>query len=750
MNNSENLQNTHDETVDIKRIIFKYLYNWYWFVLALLLAFAAAYLYNRYTPPIYEISSTILVEEEKTSSSFTGGTGNVFQGLGIMNSMRNINNQIAILKSTPIITRTLQELDFEVSYYAVGRIIASEQYKDVPFQVIWQHDHPQIIDADFELNISSDGQLHLKMAEQDATVYSYQENEKIKQINNFSFSKDIEPGVKIVSDNFSFTILLNEHFNPKSANNYKFKFNSTGSLIKKYREKLEVSLLNKDASILVLKIRDYNVGKGVDFLNKLTEVFQFDNLLKKNENANRTIQFISSQLQNISDSLSISETRMESFQSEHQLLDISIQSQQLLEQMKELDKERVALETQNKYYHYLRDYIQKGTGQETETVIAPSAMGIQDPLLNSLILQLNELITEKSGQTSIRQSSQHPTIVRLNAQTESVKRSLRENVENIISQSDMALDNLNKRIRGFEAQVRRLPATERNFVNIERKYKLNNETYTFLLQKLSEAQIAKASNVSDSQVIEEAQIAGTGPVEPKKMIIYVAALLIGLAFPVGIIFLKDFFNTKVNSQEDIENITNIPIIGHVFLNQNEFSSHTLVLDKPNSPASEPFRAIRTKLNLITKGKRNPIIAITSTFPKEGKSYNAVNIASAIALANKSVVLLDLDLRNSALANQFALNSDIGLVNYIIGEATPDEIVFQTKHPRLHLIPAGPIPPNPAEMLTSDKLLKLIEILKEKYDVVILDTPPVAYVADMYQLRDLIDANTFIGRHKFSH
>ena len=206
--------------------------------------------------------------------------------------------------------------------------------------------------------------------------------------------------------------------------------------------------------------------------------------------------------------------------------------------MTELDNERVAMETQNKYYHYLKDYIE--SNQELETVVAPSAMGIADPLLNSLILQLNELITQKSSQTSIRENSQHPTILRLNAQIESVKNSLLENTTNIITQSDIALNDLNKRIRSYEAQVKRLPATERNFVNIERSYQLNNEIYTFLLQKLSEAQIAKASNVPDSQVIEEAK-GGNSPVEPQPKRIYAIALLLGLAIPGRYYFSSRFF-----------------------------------------------------------------------------------------------------------------------------------------------------------------------------------------------------------------
>ncbi|MFW5752190.1 MAG: GumC family protein, partial [bacterium] len=476
-----------EDAIDLKKIIFRLLHNWYWFLLAIVLALSAAFLYNRYTTRVYEIDSSLLVEEENISSPLGGGRsdeqGGLFQGLGIMNSMRNIYNQMVILSSSPIVAKTLEQLEFEVSYYSVGRVMVSEQYDQVPFEVIWDTGHPQITGADFNLTILPQGNLLLEIDGEDLKIHDYQQGKDIREISDYSYSGELNSGEKISTDEFAFTIILNDQFDPDSPNNYRFRFHNIEALVKRYKNNLTVSLQDDETSILHLTLRDFNVRKGEDFINKLIEVYQLDNLDKKNENANRTIQFINSQLETISDSLNLSETRMEDFQSSNQVLNISMQSQQLLERMKELDQEREELETKNKYYHYLNNYIQ--SNQELETVIAPSAMGIEDPLLNSLILQLNELITEKSSQTSIRKNSQHPTVLRLNAQIESVKSSLLENTNNIIGQSDIALNNLNDRIERFEAQVRRLPATERDYVNIEREYRLNNETYTFLLQKLS-------------------------------------------------------------------------------------------------------------------------------------------------------------------------------------------------------------------------------------------------------------------------
>lgn len=758
LNGNNNIQKylnnkLEDDTIDLKKIIFRFIHNWYWFLISIVVFFGMAFMYNMYKAPLYKIYSTLLVEEGNVNSVFGTGRGSdaggLFQGLGVINSMRNINNQMEVLHSTPIIAKTLSELNFEVSYYLTGPLSATEIYDKVPFIVLWDENHPQVIDADFFVELLPSGKISLKMFEKgEVKVYSYTDDKVFQILPELIFDKEIEPGAQLISDHFSFSVFLNSKFNLNSSGNYKFRFNSQKALIKKYRTNLEASLLSKETSIIMLTLHEHDIQKGRTFLNKLIEVYQTDNLQKKNENANRIIQFINTQLQTISDSLIISENKKETFQSENQVLDLSMQSQQLLEQISELDRRRVDLETRNSYYKYLMNYIQDS--RELETLIAPSAMGIEDPLLNNLILQLNDLITEKSSQTSIRKNSEHPIILKLNAQIESVKNSLQENTKNIISQSEMALNDINKRLRNFENQIRRLPATERNFVNIERKYKLNNETYTFLLQRLSEAQIAQASNMPESQILELPQMFGNGPVEPKKSMICIIALLLGLISPAGVILIGDMFSTKIIIQEDIENITNYPILGYVFNNQNKYSGSTFMLDRPNSPGSEPFRALRTKISLLTKEKKNPILAVTSTAPKEGKTYNAINIASSFALIKKRTILVDFDLRNSRMYEAFSFKSDLGIVNYIIGKAALNEIIYDTKHPYLKIIPAGPIPPNPGEMLNDLKISELLEQLKENFDTIILDTAPVGYVADLFHIYDLIDANLFIVRHKYTH
>jgi tyrosine-protein kinase Etk/Wzc len=738
----------NDDTLEIKKIIHRFAYNWYWFVAAAVLAGGVAFAYNRYTPPVYEVQSTMLVDEGNAGSPLTalyGRSQGMFQGMNLMNDRTNIHNQMAIIGSTSTVQKTLEELDFRISYYRLGRLTEAEQYRELPFHITWDGDHPQIIETDIYLDLHAGGTISVAINAENVPVYDYREKRLIKIMPAVAINEQVRSGTRLQAEEMSFSVTLNERYNPDAGNRYKIRFHTPESLVKSYRSQLRVFLPNENSSILLLTVRGNSVRKSIDFLNKLIEVYQLGSMEKKNENANRTTQFIDSQLQNISDSLLISENRLQSFRSANQMIDFSTQSQQLLRELSELDKEMIRQENMHKYYLYLEGYIKRS--QETETVVAPSAMGIDDPLLNGFIKQLNELISEKSSQTSIRQNSQHPTILQLNAQIAVVKNSLKESISNIIRQSDQELEGLDRRISSYNVQIRRLPATERNFINFERKYKIDSETYTFLLQKLAEAQIAKASSVPDSQVIEEPGLSSM--VQPQKRRVYAIALMLGLIFPAAIIFLRDFFNNKIESQDEIEALTDYPVIGHTFNSNPDYRGSTLLLDKPGSRASEPYRDIRNKLNLMVKGIAKPVIAVLSSSQNEGKSYNVINIASSYAIMQKKTVILDLDLRNPAMKTAFKIPSDLGVVNYLTGNAALEDITFSTNHPLLNVIPAGPIPPNPAEVLLHPGIMAMISRLREEYDMVVIDAAPVGIVSDIFPLSDLIDASVFIVRHKFT-
>jgi len=740
---SETQLQSQKEKLDLKKTLSILLSHWYLFLSGLIIAGALAWLMNRYTVPVYQLKSSLLVKENNESSPFasTGAISDqAFQGFALPGGSSNLYNQMTILRSRPIIQKTLKELNFEVSYFIKGEIIEREIYSNSPFTVYWEKDHSQLVNLDFNIHAENDSMLHVVASGENIRVHDFQSGENIKTLARVNIETTAKVGERIAGEDYAFRIITRDGFRMQKNLEYVFSFNTKRQLVHNYRSRLSLSTGNEYTSILILSLRDYNIQKGRDFLNMLMEVYQQDNLDRKNQYANRTISFINNMLSDISDSLSVSEQKLLAFKSANKVLDLTAQAEQLLTQLNELDNERARMEGQDRYYRYLRNYILEN--QDLESIMAPSSMGVDDPVLTSLIMEINTLTIEKSKLGNVRES---PRLTQFNAQIEKIKTAMLENINDIISQGDQTLAELENRIRQTEALVRKLPSTERNLINIQRKYQLNNETYTFLLQRLSEAQIAKASNEPDSQVIEEAGY--HSQIAPKSRNLYAMALSLGLIIPFMFLFLKDFFNTRILSQEDVEEITDLPVLGHIFTNRDKGTNNTPVLDRPASRDSEPFRGLRNKLNLMTRGKAKPIIAVTSTAPKEGKSYTAINLASSYALLNKKALLLDLDLRNSAISSTLQLDSDTGVVNYILNVASIEEITFNIKHPDFHVIPAGPIPPNPGEMLMDSKLLELMNELKLKYDVIVIDTAPVGYVSDLFQITGMLDATLFVVRHR---
>jgi tyrosine-protein kinase Etk/Wzc len=740
-------QNLDDDfpVFNYKRIISELVTKWYWFLICLFMALSAAWLYNRYTTTVYSMKASIMIQEEGSTSFWRenrGFTGEALQGFGT--SYQGLSNQMIILKSRPVVLRTLNELGFEVSYYHEGNISISENYTDAPFRVVWDRSHPQLIGLDFKLSIYPDRRMKLRATGENIYVFNFELGQGVGSWSQVDIEKDIQSGDTITYPGYcSFVVLLNKGYSYSNTDEYFFNFKTTDELVNSYRSRLTVSIENWETSIVDITLRDFHQKKGIDFLNKLVEVYRIDNVEKKNQYADQTISFIDFLLHGVSDSLTATENAMLSYQSRHRIVDISSQSGQMLSMKNQLEQEKIGLETQNKYYKYLRKYILDN--RDIGSMLAPSSVGINDAMLTGLISEFNKLTVEKSKMADVRIS---PRLSQLNTQMENVKAAMLENIDNIIGQSDQMLADLQSRLSLIEVSVGQIPVTERDLMNIERKNKLNSETYTFLLEKLSEAQIAKAANQPESQVVELA--ASQGMIAPQKKKTYSYALFAGIVPPALIILLLVLLNKKVVSKEDVENLTRLPILNLVFFNKPKEKTVTPVLDKPNSPDSEAYRSLRSKLDLMIKGKAKPVIAVSSTSPGEGKTYTSINIASSYALTKKKTVLLDFDLRNSRINESFGFDAKKGLVSYILGHDTLANITFKTKHPNLQIIPAGPIPPNPGEMLMDEKIGKLLAELKTKYDVIIIDSAPIGYVTDLFQVTDQIDSVVFVVRDKYTN
>jgi len=421
-------------------------------------------------------------------------------------------------------------------------------------------------------------------------------------------------------------------------------------------------------------------------------------------------------------------------------MDLSFQGQQLFERMNQFENERAQIIIRQKYYNYIEKYFDENS--DVSELIAPSAMEIQDPVLGDLIGQMLNLNSQRLNYLEI--NPKNLFIKDLDIQIANLETTILENIKYNYNKLEITKQDIDSRIAKLNSQLNILPRTERELIGMEREFNLNDAIYTFLLQKRAEAQIARASNTPDYELIDRAMYFGAGLVSPNTKMNYMIAIFLGLFLPFSIILVRDFLNNKISEIKEVESISDLPIIGQVF--HNTTKSNAIIRDYPKSPLADSFRSVRTNLQFFSKGVDRMVILITSSTSGEGKSFCSMNLASVYALLGKKTLLLGFDLRRPALFEDLNLNNDIGITSYLINNSKINDIIQQTGIENLDFIPAGPVPPNPVELIASEKTKYFFSELKNKYEYIIIDSAPVGAVTDSFLLFNYADINVYTVRH----
>jgi len=639
-----------EESFDYKIFFFKIYRHWYFFVLTIIVSLIIAFLFNKYTKPVYEVSTTVIIKSDR---------GNKIDpqqliGLGFRNDLQNIENEIGVLSSYSLTERTIKNLDFFVSYFEEENFISKEQYGNNPFEVVYDTSHLQPVNVEFKVKVLSASKYAIQVEVENATLYDFGDFKEAEE--KYLFLKVTDTlyfGEQLEGEAYSFHLALKPNANVSElvSKNLNFVFKDLKSLVTRYQG-ITIEPINKDASILKLSLRGFNEAKSVAFLNTLTREYLAQGLEKKNLIATNTIRFIDDQLMEISDSLSFAELELQDFRSENVVMDIDFQSQQAVNYMKTLETQQADLKVKNMYYKSLKKYVETNKDIQ-EGLIVPSAMGIDDPLTTSLIQELNTLFNQRA-EALLTSTEKNPTVIALDLRIENTKNALLENVTNIVKNSDIALRDVGSRINALTSQMTTIPKTQRELLGITRKFTLSDNIYNFLQQRRAEAQITRASNVSDNEIVDAARLLDATPVYPKKSLNYMIAIVLGLVLPVLYILGKDYLNDKIVERSDIEKITQMPIIGHT-IHSNRLNT-IVVAESPKSSIAESFRSIRTNLVFATKGKTKMTVLVTSDMVSAGKTFVSINLASIFALYGKKTMLLGFDLRKPKIYQDFGLST----------------------------------------------------------------------------------------------
>jgi capsular exopolysaccharide synthesis family protein len=727
------------EENDIKKIIELIFRNYHLFIIGVVCALVLAFLYNRYSVPKYQITSSLLIRENQQQQKMSDVINT-----NLFGTNKNLQNELLAVQSSEVISKTIRNLDLPVSYFRKKSFQYFDAYKNVPFKVMYAHKHLQPLGARFQITFDSENTFKLKAEGKKVSFYQFEEDVIKGKKENWTFDQAGKVGQLIETPELSFIIVLDS--TKKSLLNeertYFFDFSTIESLTSQLKGSLDFNIPDKKATAIEISLKSTSLEKGLDILDGITDVYFNQNLERKNHLAEITIEFIDKQLGEISDSLSKAEQKLQNFRSSNQLLDVKEQATGINAQYMDLQNKRAELFTKRRYYQSTLEYITKN--EDFSNLLVPASMGIEDPLNTKIMSDLIVAQSEKSNLIANNQEK-NPQVKKLTIQIENLKKTISENITNVLKTIEISIDEINKRVGKIEAQISKMPNTERQLTGIERNFRLNDAIYNFLMEKKAEANITRASNLPDIEVLEPAK--GSGPVTPNKSRNYMIAVLIGLFIPFCYLQIRNSLNTRIVTQDQIEKITDVPVLGKILHNNKKTAN--VVYENPNSNISESYRALRTNLEYYVRGGHKKVILVTSSIEGEGKSFNAQNIAMSYAQLDRRTILLDLDLRKQN--NYFNDKGEvlIGMSSYLINKANLDDIIIHSPHPKLDYISSGPIPPNPVELIGLEKTEKLINHLKEVYDYIIIDTPPLAQVTDAYLLLEQADVKIIIARYNYS-
>ncbi len=732
---------------DVKAFLFRCLSYWKWILLGLLIGFYIVYHQNIRREFPYTLSASITVQDDK-NPLFTSNTSLVFNYGGISGKVQDV---LLNLKSRKHHEKVVDSLGLYLNYMEQGRFYKTDIYGAVPFEFIGDAAASQIIGHPLEVTFLTENTFELTYDFGDIKTVALQnyQNKEITshQLSLSKISKTYSVGEAIELPFFKGVVKLREARKIVLQKKYFIHYNNFNATVSGFMSRFSV-LNSSQSPLLVLRLTHKNKAKIVDYLNTSVFILERDQLQRKNQYAINTVAFIDKQLARVKKELNKKADSLNNFRKQNKIFsDIQSESNLLSAKIEDYTKQKERLNENVFAIDLLKDYLLVNDNYSNLQV--PSADGVSNTSIRASVSEIIQLSSEKS-KLSYSVKENVAVFDDLNRQIEALKVVILENIVSAKSNIRNQIKSLDKKIYGLQSQFSGIPESKQKLQGIERAYLLSQNTYDLYLAKRGEADLIKASNISDIILIEPAKDTGQGRNLVNLNVRYVFAFFAVLIPLVLIAFLVTFFDNKLHSPNDLEKLSKIPLLGVV--GKNEYESNLVVLDKGNSAVAEAFRAIRSSLQFIYKKhdlQGSKTVMITSSISGEGKTFCSINIASVFALSGKRTVLVGLDLRKPKIFDDFEINNNVGAVNYLIGQEDLDGIIQKTKLDHLDVITSGPVPPNPSELLMGETMVSFMEALKAKYDYIILDTPPLGLVTDAMELLYHVDATLYVTRQDYT-
>ena len=742
-NNNPTVQEDNlEKHLDFKKVFLKIIRHWPWLIASLIVGIAIAASLNRYTTPVYIVESSLLIKapKEVTNSVSDLLYGEEFFGRNVT----NLENESILFRSYNLIEKTLRDLELNISYFEEGDIHNIELYKKSPVRVeIDTSSVKNLWGLHLRINRNSDSIFTVEAAEKKTSLF--QKDEKVERINALVQNKQFRTGELVDIQGFRFRVFFTSGKGKKKIDNVLFTVQPYERLKKIYRRALRIGPVGENSSILSISIEGPTPAKLIDFLNRLILNYIENELSQKNERASKTIQFIDNQILYMSDSLNVVEERLETFKKSNRSTDINTDGSALYNDIRDLEKEKSLVELEMTYLNDLEESVSLNT---TDQLVNPSSLGIEDPTLNEATKEYSDIILNLNV-IDPNKKLNNPLIRQNQERLRALKTTILESIRGLKQKNELKVNSINTSIGGLKYYVRNLPTAERELINIQRNYDLSEDLYLFLMQKRAEAGIAKASNSKDYIIVDSPIIKGTLPVKPSPVLNYTMGIVCGLTIPAVIILLIQVFNNKISSKEELLKLASLPLSGLVVKNKKNDSFIANVASK--SPLMESFRTIRSNLRYLIENddQHGKILLVTSSMSGEGKTFCSNNLSYIFSNYGKKVLLINCDMRKYNDHTIFGVEEGSGLSDYLAGIASKEKVIQPTFYPNLDVIVPGGIPPNPTELILSERMGRMLDELKYEYEYIILDTPPIGVISDGLELMDKSDIIIYVVRENYT-
>ena len=727
-----------EEQVNIQELLFRYLIHWPWFVVSIIICIACAWGYLRLTTPIYNISATVLIKDEKKGGGASMSSDLEKMGLeGFVSSSSNVDNEIEVLRSKSLAREVVNNLGLFVTYMDEDEFPSKELYHTSPVLVSLTHQEADKLPGRMEIDmiLQPTGALGVQI--------TVGEKEYRKQFDKLPAVFPTDKGtVAFFANNDTLSAVCPENIT-KERHITAF-INRPFSVLKEYVNSLSIAPTSKTTSVVVISLENTNIRRGRDYINKLLEMYNINANNDKNEVAQKTAEFIDERIGIISKELGSTEQDLENFKRSAGITDLSSEAQIALTGNAEYEKKRVENQTQINLVMDLQRYMK---GNEYE--VLPSNIGLQDAASAGAIDRYNQMLVERKR--LLRTSTENnPTIINLDTSIRAMRTNVQATLDATLKGLQITKEDLAREASRYSRRINDAPTQERQFVSIARQQEIKSGLYLMLLQKREENAITLAATANNAKIIDEA-LADDNPISPKKMLVYLAALVLGVGLPVGVIYLIGLTKFKIEGRADVEKLTSLPVVGDIPL-ADEKTGSIAVFENQNNLMSETFRNVRTNLQFMLENGKN-VILVTSTISGEGKSFISANLAISLSLLGKKVVIVGLDIRKPGLNKVFNIpKKEHGITQYLTNTTANlmDFVQPSDINKNLFILPGGTVPPNPTELLARGGLEKAIETLKANFDYVILDTAPVGMVTDTLLIGRVADLSVYVCRADYTH